>query len=153
VSPVIHTAAATELDAATLYRILRLRSEVFVVEQNCAFLDLDGRDLDTTTTHLWIDDDPAAPTVLACARVLAEPDGATTIGRIVTHPSSRAVGLAGALIRHALTLAEGPFLMKAQTRLVPYYASFGFVPIGTDFLEDGILHTPMRRARGEINKI
>ena len=141
------------MDATTLYRILRLRSEVFVVEQDCVFLDLDGRDLEAATTHLWIDDDPAAPTVRACARLLAEPGGATTIGRIVTHPSSRATGLAGALIHHALGMAEGPFLMKAQSRLMGYYARFGFEPDGPEFLEDGILHTPLRRSRPERSKI
>jgi ElaA protein len=145
----IRAAGATAIDAHSLYRILRLRSEVFVVEQDCAFLDLDGRDLEEGTTHLWIDGDPAEPTVMACARVLAEPNGESTIGRIVTHPDHRSRGLAERLIHHALSLSEGPFLLKAQTHLGAYYARFGFARAGPDFIEDGISHTPMRRGRGD----
>jgi ElaA protein len=147
----IRSAGAADIDARVLYRILRLRSEVFVVEQDCAFLDLDGRDLEPATIHLWFDADPDAPTVLACARLLAEPDGSSTIGRIVTLPSWRSRGLAARMIEHALSLADGPFGLKAQSQLGPYYAQFGFAPTGPDFLEDGIWHTPMRRA-GKTSK-
>jgi ElaA protein len=145
-APDIEHAAAPNLELRTLYRILRLRQEVFVVEQQCAFVDLDGRDLEPGARHLWIDDEPDAPSVTACLRLLAEPAGATQVGRIVTAASARRRGLGTALLRRALELGTGPWVMKAQSRLAGWYATFGFVPDGPEFLEDDIPHTPLRRS-------
>ena len=125
----IHGAGFDELDARTLYRILRLRAEVFVVEQDCPYLDPDGRDTEAETLHLWADPDPTAPTVAAALRVLAEPDGSRRIGRLVTAAGRRGQGLAG---------------IDAQARLEPWYAGRGFTRAGEEFLEDGIAHVPMR---------
>src|SRR5512138_71867 len=89
-----------ELDAATLYKILMLRSEVFVVEQNCVYLDLDGLDNDPGTRHLWIE---RAGEIRAYIRIL-DVDGTPRIGRVVTAPDARGGGLAGLLLTEALTI-------------------------------------------------
>ena len=129
-----------ELPASALYGILRLRAEVFVVEQSCVYLDPDGRDLEPSTRHLWIEADGV---IVAAARVLHEHDGATSIGRVVTAVSHRSRGLATALVRTALDTAGRPVRINAQSHLVEWYAGFGFEVAGAEFVEDGIPHTPM----------
>lgn len=133
-----------ELDTATLYAILRLRAQVFVVEQACAYLDVDGRDDEPGTLHCWFAAEGGG--VEAYLRVTVEPHGEHRIGRVVTAPSARGRGLAAHLIRHALTLVPGPVVLDAQSHLQGYYAGFGFRPHGSPFLEDGIPHVPMRLA-------
>ena len=133
-------ALAPAIDAASLYGILQLRAEVFVVEQDCVYLDPDGRDLEPTTRHLWIEDDGH---VVSCLRVLAEADGGSSIGRVATTPAQRSRGLAAALVKEALVDAPRPVHLNAQTYLVDWYARFGFEVSGDPFLEDGIPHTPM----------
>jgi ElaA protein len=141
--PRIEDAATTELDAATLYRILALRSDVFVVEQDCAYLDPDGRDLEPAARQLWISGDGD---VLATARYLIDSDGSARVGRVATAPAARGAGLAAALIRRALELAgDRPVVLDAQSQLIEWYARFGFVAAGAEYLEDGIPHVPMRR--------
>ena len=138
----LHDRLLAEVPPATLYGILRLRSQVFVVEQDCVFLDLDGRDLDPACRQLWIEDDNGE--VLATARVIDE--GAVRhIGRIVTAESARGHGLGAQLVEHALANSEPPWVMQAQARLADWYASFGFAIDGAEYLDDGILHVPMRR--------
>jgi len=138
----LHHASGDAISAADLYAALRLRAEVFVVEQACAYLDPDGRDLDPGTTHLWL----AAPdgTVAAYVRLLSEPTGGHRIGRVVTDPAHRGRRLTGRLIDHALTIARRPVVLDAQSHLVHVYARHGFEPDGEEFVEDGIPHTPMR---------
>ena len=142
----IQRARFSELDARTIYRILRLRQEVFAVEQDCAYLDLDGRDLEPATVHVWIDEQPEAPAVSACLRLLSDPDGATQIGRIVTSATARRRGLGRRLMTHALETTGSPWVLKAQSRLTGWYTVFGFRAAGPEFIEDGIPHTPMRRS-------
>jgi ElaA protein len=138
----IHVARTAELTVETLYRILRLRMDVFVVEQACPYPDLDGRDLEPATRQLWIDRDGE---VLATLRLLDDPDAAV-IGRVATAATARSAGLAGQLIDQALTLVPGrDVVLHAQARLEPWYGRFGFVRTGPDFLEDGLPHLPMRR--------
>jgi ElaA protein len=132
-----------ELDPATLYDLLRLRAEVFVVEQACAYLDLDGRDLDPGTRHLLATGPDG--TLLATARVLDEGDVAR-LGRVVTAVRARGSGLASALIRRALDTTPRPVVLSAQAHLAGWYGTFGFEVDGPDFDEDGIPHTPMRLA-------
>jgi ElaA protein len=133
-------ALAPDLPAASLYGILRLRAEVFVVEQDCVYLDPDGRDLEPTTRHYWIEE---GGRVVACVRVLAEPDGASSLGRVVTAPAHRSRGLAAELVKEALTDAARPVRINAQSYLVDWYARLGFEVCGAEFLDDGIEHTPM----------
>jgi ElaA protein len=139
----VHEARFAELDNATLYGILQLRADVFVVEQACAFADPDGRDTEAGARHVWIARDGA---VVGYLRVLEEDDGSARIGRVVTAPGARGERLGDALMAHALdALAGRVVVLDAQSRLVPWYERLGFVRGGPDFLEDGILHTPMRR--------
>lgn len=135
-------ASGDAIAAADLYAALRLRSEVFVVEQACVYLDLDGRDLEPTTTHLWL----ATPDgdIAAYLRLMAEPAGGSRIGRVVTAPAHRGRALASQLIEAALERVERPVLLGAQSHLQHVYARHGFLRDGDDYLEDGIWHTPMR---------
>jgi len=133
-----------EITTAELYGILRLRAEVFVVEQACAYLDPDGRDLEPGTVHLWLEADDGA--IAAYVRLLTELGGGSRVGRVVTDPAHRGRQLASRLIDHALTLAAPPVVLDAQAHLAHVYARHGFERSGPDFDEDGILHTPMRLA-------
>ncbi len=139
-------AVAGELTASQLYELLRLRADVFVVEQECVYLDPDGRDLEPSTRHLWIEGGPDEAPVLAALRVLAEDHG-SSIGRVVTAAATRSRGLGAALVRAALEDAPRPVRINAQSQLVGWYAGFGFEVSGAEFVEDGIPHTPMVVAR------
>jgi ElaA protein len=144
--PAVQSAPTAALDAATLYRILQLRVDVFVVEQHCPYRELDGRDLEPGTRQFWIG---SADTVRATLRVLGEPDGGARIGRVATASSARGQGLAAALMSAALAaLDDRDVVLDAQTYLNTWYARFGFVPDGSEFVEDGIPHVPMRLRRG-----
>lgn len=138
----VRSAPTTDLDAATLYAILRLRSEVFVVEQACAYLDADGRDVEPGCVQLWVEE---RGVVLATARLLVEPVG-HRFGRLCTAPAARSRGLGAALVQEALALAgPAPVVIDAQSHLAGWYGRFGFVATGHEFVEDGIAHTEMRR--------
>jgi ElaA protein len=148
-------ATTAALDASTLYRVLALRSAVFVVEQDCVYLDPDGRDLEPDARQVWIERDGE---VVATLRLLAEPavdladsetEAPIRIGRVATRADCRGAGLAAALVRRALELCGGRVVvLSAQTYLADWYARFGFVIDGPEFLDDGIPHVPMRRASG-----
>ena len=160
--PAVHVAHSfDEVPARVFYAIARLRQEVFCVEQECAYLDLDGRDLEPGAIQLWVEaeaaagEDPDAPTaqdaprsVAATVRVLPEDPrepGLRSIGRVATDPNYRGRGLAARLVREAIALCGGaPILIHAQSYLTEWYEQFGFVAAGEEFLEDGIPHTPMR---------
>ena len=139
----LHVAAFGELSARTLYDLLKLRVDVFVVEQECAYPELDGRDVEPGTRHLWLASDSE---ILAYLRILADPDGVARIGRVVVAPAARNQGLAGRLLTEALTLiGERPCVLDAQSHLAGFYRAHGFTPTGPEFIEDGIPHLPMRR--------
>lgn len=144
----LHTAHGIDaLTPAALYGIMQLRQEIFVVEQNCVYLDADGRDLEPTTVQLWAVTEEG--TIAATVRVLdesAEEPGLVAIGRVATAPEWRGKGVAADLIREALVLTDGsPAILHAQSHLTHWYARFGFVTCGPEYLEDDIPHTPMRR--------
>jgi ElaA protein len=134
--------AFDDLDARTAYLLWQLRESVFVVEQQCAYQELDGRDLEPGTRHVWVDS-PDGP--VGYLRILDEGDHAR-IGRVLVAPHKRGLGLSDALVRAAL-VAIGPraSVLDAQSPLTPWYETYGYVRAGADFLEDGILHTPMQR--------
>jgi ElaA protein len=139
----LRVAAFGELDAYTLYALLRLRAEVFVVEQDCAYLDLDGLDTEPGTRHLWLE---RAGDPVAYLRVLVAGDG-RQIGRVVVAKAERGEGLAARLMDAALELVGvRPCRLNAQSYLVEFYRRHGFAPAGPEYLEDGIPHTPMVRA-------
>ena len=138
----LRTASFRDLDTTTLYAILKLRADVFVVEQECAYGDLDGRDDEPGTRHLWFARDGE---VRAYLRVLSD-GGAERIGRVVTAKSARGAGLAGRLLTEALRIVGNrPSVLDAQAHLTGFYERYGYRPTGPQFLEDGIPHLPMRR--------
>lgn len=144
--PEVRVAAPADLDAATLYALLRLRVDVFVVEQECPYPELDGRDLEPGTRHLWTGEGPA---VSAYLRLLDDPGGDVRIGRVCTAPAHRGRGLADLLVRTAVRLAaDHPVVLDAQAHLEHWYAGRGFTRAGQPFVEDGIPHVPMRRPAG-----
>ncbi|MCW2818271.1 MAG: family N-acetyltransferase [Marmoricola sp.] len=143
--------AVADLDVPVLHGVLALRAEVFVVEQACAYLDVDGADLAPGTRHLVgrVGDDLAA-----YARLLAPDDrhAAPRIGRVVVDPHHRASGTGRALMTEALEACERhwpgqPVELGGQAHLVGFYTSLGFEPVGEEYVEDGIPHVWMRRER------
>ncbi|GAA0435799.1 ElaA protein [Actinoplanes capillaceus] len=146
----LRVASFRDLDTTTLYEILKLRSEVFVVEQECAYLDPDGRDVEPGTRHLWF---AQGKRVRAYLRILSD-HGVERIGRVVTAPEARGNGLAGRLISEALAvIGNRPAILHAQAHLAAYYTRFGFERSGPEYLEDGIPHIPMKRDQGRFATI
>lgn len=140
----VHRAYTADLDAEDLYRLLRLRVDVFVVEQQCPYPELDGRDLEPSTRHFWIDS--AGGHVLGYLRLLEEPDGTFRIGRVCTAEDARGTGL-GRKLMHAVVaeVRSSPAMLSAQTYALDFYQSFGFVEDGERYVADGITHVDMRR--------
>ena len=129
------------LDAPTAYAVWKLRQDVFVVEQECPYPDLDGRDDEPGTRHVLLRDDDL---LLGYARVLDDGE-VWRIGRVVLAPQARGGGLADVVMDVALQVAKGrDVVLDAQTPLVRWYATLGFEVDGPEFVEDGIPHTPMR---------
>ena len=141
-TPQLRRAAFAELTPFEVYGLCRLRVDVFVVEQQCPYPELDGRDVEPATVHLWFEEDGK---VLATIRVLD--DGATrAIGRVATAANARGRGLAARLMEEGIALCAGhPVTLGAQAYLEDWYARFGFRRSGPDYVEDGIPHLPMRR--------
>lgn len=142
---VVRVGTLDELDARTAYGVWRVRQDAFVVEQECPYPDLDGRDLEPTARHVVL----LTPggDVVGTARVLDDGD-VWRVGRVVCAPAVRGSGASGVLMRAALGLATGrDVVLDAQSPLVGFYGSFGFEADGAEFLEDGIPHTPMRLRR------
>lgn len=135
----------------TLYALLRLRAEVFVLEQACAFQDLD--DADPACLHLLGETrGPDGHELLAYARLvpagLKYPEA--SIGRVVTAPRTRGSGLGHALVQEAVRQLHqiwGPQAIRigAQAHLQAFYRRHGFAPDGPIYLEDGIDHIEMIR--------
>jgi len=142
-SPVVHVASFGELDARKAYDLWALRESVFVVEQSCPYQELDGRDLEPGTRHLWVQQDGRP---VAYLRILSEEPG-LRIGRVLVAPPARGRGLAGTLMSAALELVgDRPSHLDAQSYLAEWYTRFGYEPAGPEFVEDGIPHVPMRRS-------
>ncbi len=136
-----HEAQGHRLSAAQLHDILRLRTAIFVVEQDCAYQEVDGLDLRPDTIHLWVTDDVG---IASYARLLTEPSG-HRIGRVMTRRDRRRTGISRMLMARAMTRTTGtPTMLYAQTYLIAYYESLGFQVDGAEFVEDGISHVPMR---------
>lgn len=138
----IRVLAFADLDPRTAYDVWRLRQDVFVVEQECAYPDLDGRDVEPATRHVvgLLDG-----TVAGYLRVLDDGEVAR-LGRVVLARSARGRGLADPLMAAALeVVGERTSVLDAQAPLERWYAGFGYAVSGPEFLEDGIPHLPMRR--------
>lgn len=137
------TVGFDDLPARTAYDVWRLRQQVFVVEQDCPYPDLDGRDLEEATRHVVLLDEDDR--VVGTLRVLDDGDWAR-IGRVVVAPAARGRGLAALLMDEAMVLCgDREVRLDAQTGLTGFYAGYGFEVTGPEFDEDGVMHVPMRR--------
>jgi ElaA protein len=135
------------LSPAELYAILRLRNEVFVVEQNCPYQDADNKDPKCHHLMLLQNDE-----LMAYARLV--PPGLSyaqmSIGRVVSSPKARGTGAGRILMNTAIEqclqiFGEGSIKIGAQAYLIKFYGSLGFNPIGEIYDEDGIPHIHMLR--------
>lgn len=132
-----------ELSNHELYEILKLRSDVFVVEQNCVYPDIDGIDYDAL--HFNIN---AENRIEAYLRVFPLSEGVFQIGRVVTREHGKGYG--GKLMEFSLPVIEErlhprEIVMEAQVYAVGFYEKFGFQVCSEEFLEDGISHVKMKR--------
>jgi ElaA protein len=139
-----------QLSTAYLYSLLRLRSEVFVVEQQCAYQDIDGKDPQADHLLTWDSDGSLSGYLRVFAPDAA--DGCARIGRIVTSARHRKARLGRWLVRQALDFVAAryggvPIKISAQVHLEQFYAEFGFAPSSPDYVEDGILHCDMLRPK------
>jgi ElaA protein len=150
----LRRAWAKDLDAPTLYELLELRVEVFVVEQACPYPELDGRDLLAETRHFWLEQPgrggtPAGGGVICTLRLMEEHAGGEKvfrIGRLCTRRDARGQGHTTRLLRAALAeVGDYPCRINAQAYLAEMYADHGFIRDGEDFVEDGVPHVPMLR--------
>jgi ElaA protein len=140
----LHSRSGSDISAAELYELLRLRAEIFVVEQTCPYLDLDGLDLLPHTVHLWLTDENRR--IISCVRVLPEQNGRRKIGRVVTAADQRGQGHAARLMRAALAVDPAmTWELHAQCVVQDFYRRFGFRTVGDEFDEDGIPHIAMVR--------
>lgn len=132
-----------------LYALMVLRQEVFVVEQNCPYLDADGKD--QGSWHLMMYDEKG---IIACTRLL--PKGLAyasymSIGRVVTSGRARGTGAGKVLMTESIKkcielFGNQAIKIGAQSYLLNFYESFGFVSTGEEYMEDGIPHTKMVRS-------
>jgi len=139
----------SELTVPELYALLKLRCEVFVVEQTCPYLDVDGDDLVGNNRHLlgWKDNE-----LVAYARILKSDDELepVVIGRVIVSPAVRGEKLGYQLMERAVASCQqhwpqSALYLGAQAHLQPFYAHFGFVPVTDVYDEDGIPHIGMAR--------
>jgi ElaA protein len=138
----------SELTVNELYAMLRLRSEVFVVEQNCIFLDMDNNDQIAYHTMGWLDGELIATTRLF--DVDQSYPGYQSIGRVVGSPKHRGIGAGKALMQYSIAECERlfgkhPIKIGAQLYLKKFYNEQGFEQAGEMYYEDEIEHIPMIR--------
>ncbi|MCD2175271.1 GNAT family N-acetyltransferase [Rhizobium sp. C4] len=133
-----------EFSAVDLYEMLKLRVDVFVVEQHCPYPELDGNDKDCLHLRLLMDGE-----LLACARLWRPtPEHHTRIGRVAVSPHHRGRRLGEALMREAISELKKrhpgePIEISAQSHLQKFYGSLGFKVISNEYIEDGIPHVDM----------
>lgn len=142
----------SELSLEELYEIMVLRQEIFVVEQDCPYLDADGKD--AQGWHLMGYD--SDQNLLAYARLLPEGvsyAGYTSMGRIATAAAARGTGAGKALMRAGVDwlsqrFPDLPIKISSQCYITRFYESFGFQQVGEEYLEDNIPHIAMIRKAG-----
>lgn len=137
----------SELTASDLYALLALRSAVFVVEQQCAYLDVDGKDLQAENRHLL---GIAEGQLVAYARLLSPEDESSPvkIGRVIVSDRVRGARLGSRLMEKAISRCQlhwpgYDLFLSAQAHLENFYGQYGFVAAGESYLEDGIPHVDM----------
>lgn len=137
-----------DLSAFELHQILKARIDVFVVEQNCPYPEVDGDD--PQAIHLWAEDRDG---VVAYCRIF-EPGikyAEASIGRVLTHQNYRKMNLGKTLMNFAINIINARFTgssirISAQDYLLPFYANLGFIATGKSYLEDSIPHSEMLRS-------
>lgn len=135
-----------QLTTTEMYNLLSFRTAVFVVEQNCPYQELDGKD--QVAQHLWLENE--AGEVVALCRLL--PQGFSfaeaSIGRVLVNPAYRGENWGRALVKAALEVlqqaGEDAVTIEAQYYLRDFYRGFGFVENSEPFDEDGIKHVNMK---------
>ena len=135
-----------ELDKSELYQLLQLRAQIFVVEQECAYQDLDGQDPEAL--HLLASDEHQ--TLVAYARLYEtqiDTKDYVAIGRVCTAETYRGQGISRQLMQQAISYIESnqkkPITLSAQAYLEQFYQSLGFATVSEPYLEDGIPHIRM----------
>ncbi|MEG0829405.1 MAG: GNAT family N-acetyltransferase [Anaerovoracaceae bacterium] len=135
-----------ELTSNELYQILRLRSKVFVVEQECIYLDCD--DNDRRASHLFVED---GGSIAGYLRIMDKGIvfDAMSIGRVVVRKEYRKNGIAKHMVRVAIKyitqyLHETIIKISAQQYLIEFYEDMGFAVVSPGYLEDGIPHIDMK---------
>lgn len=140
-----------ELSNKDLYEMLKARQQVFSVEQNCIYLDMD--DLDFNSWHLlaWISDDNQMPYLGGYLRIVPPGGkyGHPSIGRVLTSSKARGIGLGKTLLKSALEQSKkiypnDPITISAQAHLENFYTAFGFSTCSAPYDEDGIPHIEMQ---------
>jgi len=129
-----------------LYKLLQLRQEIFIIEQDCIYPDIDDKDQAAHHLLAYEGDKP-----VGCLRVLGEGvsyEGAASIGRVVVHEAYRGRGIAKEMMLQALAfiraeMGDIPVKISAQTYAIAFYESVGFEVMGEAYLEDGIPHVGM----------
>lgn len=146
IPPIWHIKSFAELDRKELYQILQIRQEVFVVEQECYYLDADGYDQEAL--HIWAEIEGK---IVAYCRVFPPliKYSEASIGRVLTAQDFRRRNLGKALLKIALQVIKLRFnseacTISAQDYLIKFYEEFGFVDTGKKYLEDDIPHTEMK---------
>jgi ElaA protein len=134
-----------ELTTEEIYKILKLRSEVFIIEQQCIYEDCDGKDKDSY--HLYLEDKGE---IIAYLRILKRNVSykEISIGRVLVKKSYRGKAIAKEMMQKAIRfieedLKEIEIRISAQAYLINFYGSFGFKRTTDEYLEDGILHVEM----------
>jgi ElaA protein len=136
-----------QLSVYELYACMKLRQEVFIIEQDCNYLDADGKDLDSH--HVMGKDN--AGFIKSYARILPPGlayEGYASIGRVINHSSVRGTGEGKRLMEYAITAARllyphADIKISAQSYLLRFYGNLGFIAEGEEYLEDDIPHTAM----------
>lgn len=136
-----------ELSALEVYQMLDLRNQIFVVEQNCAYLDTDGADLDALHLHIYDQE------VLVAYARLIKPGikyPTSSIGRVVVHTAYRKKSIGHLLMKHAVQTIESVFnttkiTISAQSHLQNFYNQHGFKTTSAEYLEDNIPHVQMEK--------
>ena len=130
-----------QLNTSELYEILCVRSEIFVVEQNCVYQDIDGKDQESI--HIYTEEHGR---ILAYLRAFKRADDVLQMGRVLTR--NHGLGLGGKILHDGIAIIKqemnpSQIYIEAQTYAIGFYGREGFLVSSEEFLEDGIPHVEM----------
>lgn len=142
-----HYKTFEQLTPKELYKILQLRLDVFVIEQQCFYQDMDDKDF--VSSHLWAE---INGNVVAYARILGPgiSYADASIGRVISNPAFRGMSLGKQLMENAIEIIHANFIgakygSALQAYLVRFYSNLGFKQVSEEYLEDDIPHIEMLR--------